>query len=192
MTDYSTNPFGASIDTSEITDGSITNAKLQAGTQGNIKYAGAAGVWANLAPGTLNYVLTAQGTGANPVWAPQQLYIKDLFLDTQQYSITGTSNFSTIITKSISDLLVGAVGCSIRQDTTTQTGTVRVTYTYTDTTTADVDATQAGISASATFFPKTLINPNPTKTVSQIEIKIKTSSAGSGTTYSRDSIIIAT
>jgi roadblock/LC7 domain-containing protein len=40
-----------------------------AATQGNVPYAGAAGAWAVLAPGTSGYFLKTQGAGANPIWA---------------------------------------------------------------------------------------------------------------------------
>lgn len=42
--------------------------QLKPGTQGDILYAGAAGVWAKLPVGAASSFLQSQGAGANPVW----------------------------------------------------------------------------------------------------------------------------
>ena len=43
-----------------------------AATQGNVPYAGAAGAWALLAPGTSGQMLTSKGAAANPSWGDGQ------------------------------------------------------------------------------------------------------------------------
>ena len=52
-----------------VADNSITLAKLEDGTQGDILYYGASGAPARLGFGTSGYFLKTQGTGADPVWA---------------------------------------------------------------------------------------------------------------------------
>jgi len=52
-----------------LADDSVTLAKLEDGTQGDILYYGASGAPARLGFGTSGYFLKTQGTGANPVWA---------------------------------------------------------------------------------------------------------------------------
>lgn len=52
-----------------LADNSVTLAKLEDGTQGDILYYGASGAPARLGFGTSGYFLKTQGTGANPVWA---------------------------------------------------------------------------------------------------------------------------
>ena len=52
-----------------VPDNSITLAKLEDGTQGDILYYGASGAPARLGFGTSGDVLTTGGTGANPAWA---------------------------------------------------------------------------------------------------------------------------
>jgi len=52
-----------------VADNSITLAKLEDGTQGDILYYGASGAPARLGFGTSGDVLTTAGTGANPAWA---------------------------------------------------------------------------------------------------------------------------
>jgi len=52
-----------------VADNSITLAKLEDGTQGDILYYGASGAPARLGFGTSGDVLTTGGSGANPAWA---------------------------------------------------------------------------------------------------------------------------
>lgn len=52
----------------QITDGSVTPAKIAAGTQGYVPYYGAAGAFTSLAPDNGKF-LKSQGAGANPIWA---------------------------------------------------------------------------------------------------------------------------
>ena len=51
--------------------GGVPITALAAGTQGDILYAKAAGVWEKLAAGTSGQFLKTQGAGANPTWADQ-------------------------------------------------------------------------------------------------------------------------
>ena len=52
-----------------VADNSITLAKLEDGTQGDILYYAASGAPTRLGFGTDGYFLKTQGTGANPIWA---------------------------------------------------------------------------------------------------------------------------
>ena len=52
-----------------VADNSVTLAKLEDGTQGDILYYGASGAPARLGFGTSGDVLTTGGSGANPAWA---------------------------------------------------------------------------------------------------------------------------
>lgn len=51
--------------------------QLKPGTQGDILYAGASGVWAKLGAGTSGQALTTQGAGANPAWMGGTMWTKD-------------------------------------------------------------------------------------------------------------------
>ena len=54
-----------------VPDNSVTLAKLEDGTQGDVLYYGASGAPARLGFGTSGYFLKTQGTGANPIWAAE-------------------------------------------------------------------------------------------------------------------------
>jgi len=54
-----------------VPDNSITLAKLEDGTQGDVLYYGASGAPARLGFGTSGYFLKTQGTGADPIWAAE-------------------------------------------------------------------------------------------------------------------------
>ena len=54
-----------------VPDDSITLAKLEDGTQGDVLYYGASGAPARLGFGTSGYFLKTQGTGADPIWAAE-------------------------------------------------------------------------------------------------------------------------
>ena len=60
--------MGLTLDVGVPGDDTVTLAKLEDGTQGNILYYGASGAPARLGVGTSGEVLKTQGTGANPVW----------------------------------------------------------------------------------------------------------------------------
>ena len=54
-----------------VPDNSVTLAKLEDGTQGDVLYYGASGAPARLGFGTSGYFLKTQGTGADPIWAAE-------------------------------------------------------------------------------------------------------------------------
>ena len=87
MTDYSTNFFGASIDTAEITDGAVTLAKLDR-------------------TGITQLVLTAQGAGNTPVWSSAGSMVK---IGTQSLALAGTTFSFTSIPAGYSKFIANIV-----------------------------------------------------------------------------------
>jgi len=63
------NSSGQEIVSDTVADNSVTLAKLEHGTQGDVLYYGASGAPTRLGYGTSGHFLKTQGTGANPLWA---------------------------------------------------------------------------------------------------------------------------
>ena len=100
-----------------VADNSVTLAKLEDGTQGDILYYGASGAPARLGFGTSGDVLTTGGTGANPAWATPTT--GDIT------SVVAGSGLTGGATSGAATLTVGA-GTGI----TVNTGDVQVATTY--------------------------------------------------------------
>lgn len=67
--DLATANWITSIQTTGVTDNSVTLAKMEHGTHGDILYYGASGEPLRLGPATAGDVLESGGAGADPVWA---------------------------------------------------------------------------------------------------------------------------
>lgn len=86
-----------------VADNSITLAKMEHGTQGDILYYGASGTPTRLSAGTSGQFLQTSGAGANPVWATVSADAGDLISswthsgDVSEVDFTGLSAYTQLV-----------------------------------------------------------------------------------------------